>query len=131
MTLVNTESLSFGSFGAGTSSGTVIINPDTGTRAVTGGVVPLGGDVSAAAFTGYTASSTHVKVNVPGSSVTLSRVGGGGTMAISAFTIDGRKNQKFAVDQQFTFQIGGTLQVAPNQAEGVYEGSFIVTAEYQ
>jgi hypothetical protein len=52
-------------------------------------------------------------------------------MSITGFTVDGGKNQKFPVDQVFTFQVGGTLQVAPNQADGVYEGSFVVTAEYQ
>ena len=131
MTLVNTGALSFGSFGAGASPGTVIINPDNGARSVTGGVVPLGGDISAAGFTGYTSGSTHVKVNVPKTSVALTRVGGTETMSITGFTVDGGKNQKFPVDQVFTFQVGGTLQVAPNQADGVYEGSFVVTAEYQ
>lgn len=131
MTLVNTDALSFGSFGAGASPGTVVINPDNNDRSVTGGVVPLGGDFSAAGFTGYTSSSTHVKVIVPKTSVALKRVGGTETMAITGFTVDGGKNQKFPVNQVFTFRVGGTLQVQPNQADGVYEGSFVVTAEYQ
>ena len=130
LTLANTRPLSFGSFSAGTTPGTVVIDAHSGARSVTGGVVPMGGDVSAARFTGFSSGNRQVKVTTPTHSVTLTRAGGGETMTITAFTLEGGGDTVTPTDNRFTFQVGGTLAGDPGQAEGVYEGSFEVIADY-
>lgn len=131
ITLVNTRPLSFGSFFAGATAGTVTIDADTGARSATGGVIPMGGDISTASFTGYTADSRNVRVRTPKGTVVLTRIGGTETMTLTDFTLDGRKNQRVPQNEVFTFEVGGTLAVNANQADGDYEGTFVVTAEYQ
>ncbi|HEY0626302.1 MAG TPA: DUF4402 domain-containing protein [Allosphingosinicella sp.] len=131
LTLMNTSPLSFGSFSAGASPGTVIINPDTGTRTVTGGVVEMGGEISAARFAGTTVGNKDVKVTTPRSNITLTRVGGTETMTLSGFTIEGGSNRVAPVNGQFSFRIGGTLAVSAGQPDGAYEGTFEITANYQ
>ena len=131
ITLENVRPLSFGSFSAGTSSGTVVVDADSGSRSVSGGVVPMGGDVSAARFTGYSSGNRQVKVTTPTRSVTLIRAGGSETMTITAFAIEGGDGEIMPVDNRFAFQVGGTLAVNPGQTTGLYEGSFEVFADYQ
>lgn len=131
LTLSNSQALSFGSFSVGNAPGTVIIDADSGARSVTGSVVAMGGDVSAARFSGFSSGNRQVEVTTPTASVTLTRAGGGETMTITAFTIEGGDAVITPADNRFTFQVGGTLAVAPGQAEGVYEGSFEVRADYQ
>jgi hypothetical protein len=128
LTLVNTSPLSFGSFSAGGSSGTVVIDAETGARSVSGDVVAMGGEVSAASFTGYTSGNRQVKVSTPSTSVLLTRAGGSETMAITAFTLD---DSTPPADNRFAFKVGGTLAVSPRQPEGSYEGTFEVIADYQ
>lgn len=129
LSLINTAPLSFGDISAGATAGTVVVSP-AGARTVTGGVTPLGGTVGAANFSGAAAGLNIVVIQFPDIPVTLTRIGGGATMRISAFSIEGGRLRIFAARQAFNFGIGGTLQVGANQAEGTYEGSFEATIDY-
>lgn len=129
LSLINTAPLSFGDISSGATAGTVVVSP-TGLRTVTGGVTALGGTVNAAGFAGAASGRNVVIIRSPEVPVTLTRIGGGATMQISAFTIEGGRLRLFTSRQAFDFRIGGTLQVSAAQAEGVYEGTFEVTIDY-
>ena len=74
---------------------------------------------------------------------TLTRVGGGGTMTVNNLALDptpdlvpiGNGNQRRweiqPNDGIFDFRVGGTLNVGANQAGGTYDGTFVVTVQYQ
>lgn len=129
LSLINTASLSFGDFAAGTAAGSVVVTP-LGARTVTGGVTALGGTVGAASFTGAASGLNLVVIRYPEVPVTLLRQGGGGAMSISAFTIEGGRFRLFTARQAFEFRVGGTLQVGAAQREGSYQGEFEVTIDY-
>jgi hypothetical protein len=117
-------------FLSATSAGTAVLNPNTGALTTTGGVVSLGGDPHPAQFTGAARSAVVVNIKVPNSPITLTRSGGTQTMLLSAFTLQGQSKRSLARMESFTFNVGGTLNVAANQVEGVYTGTFEVTVQY-
>lgn len=113
-----------------TTAGTAVIDPVANTMATTGGVSAISGTPHAARFQGATVSSSVVVIKVPAGSVTLTRAGGTETMTVSNFTLDGQSKRSLAARQLFTFRVGGTLNVAAAQAEGLYSGTFDVTVQY-
>jgi hypothetical protein len=130
LSLVNTGPLLFGDISAGPAPGTVVVNQNTGARTVTGGVTALGGTPRAASFTGAAAGLNLVVIRIPTAAVTLNRVGGGGTLQITTFTLQGNQFRLFFTRQAFTFNVGGTLAVGANQPHGTYVGTFPVTVDY-
>jgi hypothetical protein len=131
LSLVNTAPLAFGNLVPSTTSGTATVSV-TGALTTTGGVISAGGTVSAASFTGVSGDAPPVvKIIGPPATITLNRVGGGASMTISNFVVEGgtgaRNVGKNAV---FTFRVGGQLNVGANQTPGVYTGSFNVTVDY-
>jgi hypothetical protein len=131
LTLFNTAPLSFGTLVPSATPGTATVSI-TGVRSTTGGVTAAGGTVSAASFTGMTGEAPPVvKVGGPAPTITLTRVGGGATMTVSNFVVEGgtgaRNVGKNAV---FTFRVGGQLNVGANQLAGTYTGTFNVTVDY-
>jgi hypothetical protein len=130
LSLINTGPLLFGDIAAGPAPGTVIINQNNGARTVTGGVTALGGTTRAASFAGAAAGLNLIVIRIPTAPVTLNRVGGGATLRITAFTLQGNQFRLFFTRQAFTFNVGGTLAVAANQQQGTYVGTFPVTVDY-
>lgn len=128
LTLVNSAPLSFGTIAAGIG-GTAIVDPDTQAVTTSGGVVALGGPVSAAEFSGIAGAGKHVKVSLPKGGILLKRVGGTETMTLRAFTIDGKRNEREVINNAFSFRVGGTLTVGTGQAEGLYQGSFDIIVD--
>jgi hypothetical protein len=131
LSLVNTAPLSFGALSSGGSAGTATVSI-TGVRTTTGGVTPLAGTVSAASFTGLTDFFPFlIVVSNPPASITLTRVGGGATMTVDNFAVEGGTGLRLvATNSLFTFRVGGTLHVGANQAQGVYNGTFNMTVNY-
>lgn len=128
--VVNTAGLIFGRFAAG-SGGTLTVG-HTGARSADGGVVLLSSSAAAARFTVSTPGGNGKKVTIitlpPNGAVIMSN--GAATMPINNFTSNappgGMLNGPFPV-----LNVGATLQLAPNQAPGNYNGAFQVTVEYQ
>jgi hypothetical protein len=71
-----------------------------------------------------------VNIKLPASAITLNRVGGGGTMTVSNWTLDGKPNRKVPLNNAFNFSVGATLNVGAGQADGIYTGTFAVTVQY-
>jgi hypothetical protein len=131
LSLVNTAPLSFGNIIPSASPGTVTIDEFTEARTFTGGLTMAGGTISAAKFTGLTSPPSHLKIDVPNGSITITRSGGTETMQVDNFELNGDKNDWVAANTIFEFQVGARLQVGANQVPGTYVGTFDVTVTYR
>jgi hypothetical protein len=129
LTVVRKNDMDFG-YLAVTTAGTAVINPNTGALTTTGGVVSLGGNPMPATFIGAARSSAVVNIKVPNQPLTITRVGGTETMIVRDWTLQGSDKRSLARLQSFQFNVGATLVVGANQAEGLYTGSFDITVQY-
>lgn len=129
VSVLKTKDMDFGFLTVGTVAGTAILEPNADALSTTGGVVAIGGVPHSAEFAGSALSSAVVNIKVP-NQATLTRVSGTETMTVNNFTVQGQSKRLLAKAQSFTFRVGGTLNVAANQVEGVYVGTFDVTVQY-
>ena len=90
----------------------------------------LGTSAHVATFLATGSKNSVVHIRIPTSPITLTRVGGGGTMTVSNWTLDGSANRKVPLSSTFSFAVGATLNVAAAQPEGDYTGTFNVTVQY-
>ena len=130
LTLLNTAPLSFGNISPGIAGGTITVTP-LDRPIYVGGATAMGGTVGAARFTISVPSAKTILVGTPKTPITLTRVGGGPTMRVTAFTDLARKVRVERGRDVYEFAVGGTLTLAANQAEGVYEGQVPVTFDYK
>lgn len=128
LSLVKTDDLDFGTIARGAATGTVTINAATGVRTTTGGVIAQGGTPQRAIFVGAGQIGILSFVSI-GPSPVLSN-GAGGTMPTVLAVNGGTGIRLFPGTGVQTFQVGGTLTVGANQAEGDYTGSFTLTVNY-
>ena len=131
LSVVNTDTLRFGAVIPSASAGTVTVDAFTQARTSTGGVTAYGGLVTAGKFAGLSDGTTHLKIDVPVGSITLTRVGGGATMTVDNFALNGNKNDWVVGSTVFTFQVGARLNVSANQMAGTYTGTYNVTVNYR
>ena len=129
LSVLNRGGLDFGTL-AVTGAGTAVINPVSGARTATGGVVAAGSRFHAATFTLTGNRNSIVNIRLPKNPITVQRVGGTETMTVSNWTLDGNSNRKVPVTQTLDFAVGATLTVGANQAKGSYVGTFDVTVQY-
>jgi len=129
LTVVRKNDMDFG-YLAVTTAGTAVINPNTGALTTTGGVVSLGGAPMPATFIGAARSSAVVNIRVPNQPLTITRVGGTETMIVRDFTLQGADKRTLARLEAFEFNVGATLGVGANQAEGLYTGTFDIIVQY-
>lgn len=129
LTLLNTAPLSFGNIAPGPQPGTVTVSP-LGVPLYTGGATGVGGDVGAARFLIYVAGGRTARVGTPKKPIMLTRIGGGATMQVTAFTDLARKVRIQGSTDVYEFAVGGTLSVGAGQAEGFYQGQVDVTFDY-
>ena len=116
---------------ASAASGTAVIDPNSNSIATTGGVTLMGSQWSAASFVGAAGgAAVVVLIKLPNQPVTLTRQGGTETMTVANLTLQGQNKRALAALQSFSFRVGGTLNVAANQAEGLYTGTFNVDIQY-
>jgi hypothetical protein len=129
VTVTKLKDMDFGSMSV-TTAGTAVLEPNADAFSTTGGVIQVGGAPHSAEFVGAAQSSSVVNIKVPNKPSTLTRVGGTETMTVSNFTLQGQSKRALAKAQSFKFRVGGTLNVAANQVEGTYVGTFDVTVQY-
>jgi hypothetical protein len=127
--LVKKADLNFGGL-IPAGAGTAVINPVTGAMSTTGAITRAGTGMQPATFTTTGSRNSNVVIKVPNGTVTLNRVGGGATMTVGSWTLDGATNRKIPASQTFDFKVGGTLNIAAGQLEGVYTGLFTVTVNH-
>jgi hypothetical protein len=129
VTVVKLKDLDFGIVWP-SAAGTAVIEPDADVMTTTGGLVALGGSPHSAEFAGAANTSAVVIIKLPKQPVVLTRVGGTQTVTVSNFTLQGQSKRAIAAQAWFSFRVGGTLNVAANQADGTYVGTFDVTVQY-
>jgi Domain of unknown function (DUF4402) len=138
--LVKVRDMDFGNL-IPVGGGTVQINAQTEARTVIGGSVTLaGGTISAGRFdaSGVPLRTMTFSIN-PNNNLTLTRVGGTETMTVTRFRLSLNGGTEQPVGPNFNLgtsgvvviRMGGRLTVGANQAEGLYEGTFTFTTNYQ
>lgn len=129
LSVTNVQDLDFGDLAAGTTAGTATVNANTNVRTVSGGTVPVGGSPTAALFFAAGIVNRIFIVQIPVGSITLSN-GTGGTMTVSNWTTNGPVSRNLGSTGVAVIRVGARLNVAANQPEGDYSGTFNVTVIY-
>ena len=128
--LNNTRALDFGTLITGATAGTVTINPRTDARTRTGGLTLIGGGTPGAArFTASGTPAVNAFITI-GAAPVLTRVSGTETMAVSNMTLNGARTRRIPASGILDVRVGGRLNVAANQRDGLYSGSFNLTVDY-
>lgn len=130
LTLVKLDDLHFGTIITSPVPGTVTVPADGSAATTAGGVTLLTSDpTTRARFVGAGSPNQDVILAVtnPG---TLSD-GLGNTVTVLSLDLDGANTRTIDSSRAFFFHVGGTIQVGADQAEGLYESNFDVTADYQ
>jgi hypothetical protein len=131
--LTKIDDLAFGTVvPSKTVSGTVTINAKTGLRTVTGGVAAFPGDIGNRAYFGGAGSpGRQVIVEVTEPEHLVSTTNTADKIPVLALTLDGSPLRTInATTRTFFFAIGGIIEIAADQPEGLYESTFEVTATY-
>jgi hypothetical protein len=127
--LLKSQDLDFGPLIVA-AAGTAVIDPLSGSTTTTGGVTKVGTSAHPAVFTTTGSRNANVHIRIPTNPITLTRVGGGGTMTVSDWTLDGNQNRRIPLTTGFNFAVGATLNLAAGQPDGTYTGTFTVTVQY-
>ena len=140
LSFVKQTDLDFGQIIPTNTAGTVTMD-STGAVATTGGVTQVDGTQIPARFWGFGQFNQRVLINIDANTYLLTRDGGTETMLLDRVTIGSQppilittNPRRFRIanpDGFFSFTIAGRLQVAANQAPGIYNGEFTVTLEYE
>ena len=135
LTLTNVDELNFGTVVASALAGTVSIDADTGARTVGGGVTAIALDLgNRAVFDGLGTEGQQVEITLNPVAVLT---GPGPDITVLSMDLDTcnclSEIRTIAAGSGGAFQVGvgGSFAIAANQANGVYSGTFSVTAEYQ
>ena len=131
LTLERLQDLNFGTVIPSTTSlGTITIPANGNPRTAAGaGVSLVASDPGFRAhFAGAGTASQNVFINVtnPG---TLAN-GLGDTVTVISLTMDRPALIQIDASRAYEFYLGGTIQIAPNQPEGIYSAELDVTAQY-
>jgi hypothetical protein len=140
MVLMNPDDMDFGRIMPGTANGTVVMNPGaTATCATNNGIVRTG-TCRAARFDGSLPFLFNLVITKPaGNQINLTGPLGA-TMRLHDFTfakgsalmLGGSPTDPtyFVIGGNFIVYVGGTLDVARTQAPGIYNGTFVLTFNY-
>ena len=126
-------SLQFGSM-AGSSGGTVTIDPVTNQRSSIGVILLTGGSEQAASFdmstAPYNCNGTALPIITAGPTATLSNITTPGmTMTVDTFVTNPAAGGTFSDTTPLT--VGATLHVNANQDPGSYSGTYDLTVNFQ
>ncbi len=129
LTLTEDANLDFGTVLASAAAGTVNINSDSGVRTVTLGVTGVAINPGhRAQFTGYGTPSTQVNLSLTYPAFLVS---GANVVGVNSMSFDtGGATRTINAGGTFQVGVGGNFSIAANQANGLYTGTFTVTAQY-
>ena len=108
--------------------GSIEIDPRTGQRRVTGGLIALGGMALKGTVRLTGDPFRHVRITLPASILMQSTLGA--TADISAISADISANPKLGADGTLVFSFGGRMTVHGGAA-GDFRGVIPITADYQ
>lgn len=128
ISITKTTDLSFGTFVASSTPGTITMTP-AGTVSTAGGVTEIsGGDVSAAAFTVAGETGQSFAITLPSTDVVLNSATEGESLTLNTFTSNPTDTGIIGTDG--TISVGGTLTVPADSKADTYTGTFNVTVNY-
>jgi hypothetical protein len=130
LTLTKIQDLDFGSVVPSASSGVVVINASTGDRTFAGGVTLVPSDDGFRAYFGGAGTPNQQVIMTMNAPAQLANVNGD-KIDVLALTMDGPAIRTIDSTHAFFVGVGGIIQVAANQPDGVYTAQFDVTANYQ
>jgi len=136
-TISETKQLDFGTILRPTAAGTLTMQAQTGVLTPSASITLAGGTPQRGQFVGY-GTPLALVVITSSASITLTRSGGTETMTINTLrkSVNGGAQINvpgvvtLSTGGDFTMDIGGRLNVGANQAEGTYNGTYTVTANY-
>ena len=116
----------------GTGNGWVRINPGQpdGSEIQVNGPFTTFGTAHSARFNFIAPTDGRVVIRRPPGRRFLTRVGGTERMRIRRWRLDRRARVRVQQGDLVTFEVGATINVGTNQAEGLYEAEFPITVEY-
>ncbi len=130
-----TQSLHFGSFGAGPVAGTITVNPSTGARTSTGGITLISGAGLERNGVISLSGSTGLAITLSMANSMFNISNGADNMEINDFKFNSPAGASSVVitlaTSTQTIPLGGTLNIDANQASGTYSGNYTVNANYQ
>ena len=129
LSVVKTDDLDFGDLVASATAGTATINASTDARTTASGVTPAGGTPKAAHFTAAGHVGAIALIALP-ASIALTRNGGTETMTVSSISSNGATLRLIPGTATIDVAVAGTLNVAANQVEGAYAGTFAINILY-
>lgn len=129
LTLTENANLDFGTVLSSAALGTVSINADTNVRSFSGGVTGVAINPGhRAEFTGYGTPGTQVNLALSYPAFLSS---GTNVIAVNTMGFDsGGTSRTIGAGGTFNVAVGGTFDIAANQPNGLYTGTFTVTAQY-
>jgi hypothetical protein len=130
LSLIKKTDMDFGTLITSATAGTATIDPSTGAVTTGGGVTAVPSATSEAVFVGAGSKNAPYQIRLPNAPITLTRVGGTETVTVSNWTTDGPTNRKVGANQAFQFGVGAQVNVAANQPDGTYVGTFDITVHY-
>jgi hypothetical protein len=129
ITITQMQALDFANIGSvQAASGTAVLDPSTGAKSVTGGVVDFGGVHLLAMYDLTGSNNGSYTIILPGT-ITITEPGGT-TTTITNFTSFPSGTGTFSGQGTATLVVGATLRVAAGQQSGVYTDLFDVTVAY-
>lgn len=152
LSLIKVQDMSFGKIVPRPQAGTVTINGATGACTVTGPILEVG-TCSQAIFVGMGTRNMRARISLdsvisltgPGQTMLLDNVflSNDSTISFSGNAnangqglglTQGNGNQRYTIQSAtgiYSLKVGGRLNVNANQLPGIYNGSIIVTVQYQ
>ena len=140
LSFVKERDLDFGRIIPGDTNGTVVMD-SAGDVTTTGGITQINGSQQTARFFGFGAFNQTVLINSDADNYILTRDGGTDTILMDQILIGSQppividtNPRRFRIVNPagfFSFTIAGRLQVASDQAPGVYNGEFTILLEYE
>jgi hypothetical protein len=123
--------LQFGSFVAGAGSGSLRIDPHSGSRSSTGGITGFGGGYGRAVFEITGEPGASFTVLLPREMSLVSHTQQPGVLAMRELVSDPEDKATLGPDGKASIAVGGVLQPAGRMTKGDYSGLFPITVFYQ
>ena len=131
LTLTKLDDLDFGTIVPSPLPGVVAIDAASGNRTAFGGVTGVPSDAGhRARFAGAGTPNQQVIIIITPTAQLTSVAGD--NIQVLALTLEGSPFKTVdATTRTFAFGVGGVIQLAADQPEGTYQGTFTVSANYQ